>query len=69
MTYGLQEVEELPALKPEIQVRGSSYLTPHHAPVPREGKAKRTDMAGNLHDQFGKKKNMTKVTEEFNNMR
>jgi len=64
----LQETEELPVLKPEIQVRGSSSLTPHHAPMPREGKPKETNLAGNLQDRFGKKKNMIKVTEEFNKL-
>ena len=68
MTYGLQEAQELPALKPEIQVRCSSSHTSNHTPISREGEIKWTDLAGNLHDQFGMKKNMIKVTEEFNKL-
>ena len=68
MTYGLQEVEELPTLKSKIQVRCSSSHTSNHTPMSREWEIKWTDLARNLHDQFGMKKNMIKVIEVFNKL-
>lgn len=66
--YGLQEIEELPALEPEIQVRETFSHTPNHTPMPREGEVKWTDFAKDLCDQFGEK-NMINVMQEFNKLR